>query len=178
MNLIDIILIIPLVWFTYRGFVKGFIIEATSLVALVGGIYAGMHFSYYASNLLNDTFPNMRDEYVTILAFAITFVIVVIVVFLIGRLVEKLINLIALGFLNRLAGAILGLLKAGVLLSIILVIINKVDDDLISAENKQNSMLYGPVEGIAPYLFYRIIELDFFRAGDSPEKPDEVIEDV
>ena len=52
MNILDIILIIPLAWFAYRGFTRGFIIELASLVARIAGIWAARHFSFCAADCL------------------------------------------------------------------------------------------------------------------------------
>jgi membrane protein required for colicin V production len=45
MNVIDIILIIPILWFGYQGFTKGMVISMATLLALGIGIWAGLQFS-------------------------------------------------------------------------------------------------------------------------------------
>ncbi len=40
MNLLDLLLLIPVVWLCIRGFSKGFIIELASLIGMVLGILA------------------------------------------------------------------------------------------------------------------------------------------
>jgi membrane protein required for colicin V production len=44
LNLLDIIILIPLLLFAYNGYKKGLIIEIATLIALVLGIYASIHF--------------------------------------------------------------------------------------------------------------------------------------
>ena len=44
-NLLDIILLIPLLLFAWNGYKKGFIIELASLAALVLGLYMAFFFS-------------------------------------------------------------------------------------------------------------------------------------
>ncbi|MCF8304558.1 MAG: CvpA family protein [Bacteroidales bacterium] len=151
MNLLDIIIAIPLIWLTYRGFTKGFIIEVASLAALILGIYYGLNFSDYAAGFLKANL-DIAEKYLPIISFAVTFIVVVIVVYFIGRILEKLINLVALGFLNQLAGAAFGLAKAAFLLSVVFFIINSLDTNhnLITNKTRANSYLYEPVESIVP----------------------------
>jgi len=159
MNIIDIIFIIPLAWFTYVGFKKGLIIELFSLVALILGIYAALHFSFYAENFLIANL-NINDQYIPIASFIVTFIIVVLLVFVLGKIIEKFINVLALGFLNKLAGSAFGLLKSALIISVVLILINNVNISLISEERKENSLLYRPVESIAPLLWSKMQDLD------------------
>lgn len=153
MNYFDIIFAVPLAWGIFRGFKKGLIIEVASLIAAVVGVWGAVHFSYFISDLLNLTSP-----YSPFISFAITFVIIVIIVFLIAKLIEKSINLLALGFLNKLAGAFFGFMKIAFLLSILLLIINKasVDKPLIPEEVQKGSLLYPPISAFAPYVIPKL----------------------
>lgn len=153
MNYLDIIFAVPLVWGIFRGFKKGLVIEVASLIAAVAGVWGAVHFSYFISDLMNLTSP-----YSPLISFAITFVIIVIIVFLIAKLIEKSINLLALGFLNKLAGAFFGFLKIAFILSILLLIINKasVDKPLIPEETQKGSILYPPMSVFAPYVIPKL----------------------
>jgi len=170
MNFLDIIFIIPIIWFAYQGFKRGLIIELASLAALILGIYAALYFSYYAENFLVNNM-NMDTEYVSIIGFIITFLIVVIIVYFIGKILEKVVNMVALGFLNKMTGGLFGILKAAVLISIVLLIINNFNDKFISKEKKENSFLYAPIAGIAPLLWQNLKDFD-------NEKIEELKEDV
>lgn len=172
MNFLDILFIIPLVWFAYQGFKKGLIVELASLVALILGIYAAMYFSGYAADFLVNNM-GVDSKYVPITSFILTFIVVVVIVHFIGKILEKLVNMVALGFLNKLAGSFFGILKAAVLISVVLLIINEFNDDLISRQKKKNSFLYEPISEIAPFLWNR---LEDFKFDDS--KIEELKEDV
>lgn len=167
MNWLDIVLAIPLLWFMYKGFRNGLIIELASLAALVLGIFVALHFSFYAKEFLIDNF-DIADNYLNIIAFAITFIIVAILVYLVGKIIHKLVSIVALGFLNRLAGGIFGLLKAALVLSVILYFLNGFDSSLIKAEVKENSFLYEPVESIVPMIIPRI-DLDNIHLPDEED---------
>ena len=176
MNVLDIIFLVPLIWFAYRGFNKGFIIELSSLVALVLGIYIAINFSGLTAGWLTDNF-NIGEKYLTIVAFIVTFVAVVFGVFMVGKILEKFIDVLLLGFINKIAGGAFGIVKAAFLISVILWIINSLDpgDYLIKQETREASMLYGPVESFAPTIIPKlkldkIDELDL----DLPN-PEEII---
>jgi membrane protein required for colicin V production len=175
MNYIDIILAIPIIWFAFQGFKRGFVVELASLAALILGIYAALHFSGFAVEFLHNNF-DINPDYIPVIAFIITFIIVVIVVHFIGKILEKIINMVALGFLNKLAGAIFGFLKAVLIISIIMLIINHFNEDFISKDKKNNSLLYNKIEGVAPALWMQIQEwdLDDSNLNDLKESVDDM----
>jgi len=169
MNWLDIVLAIPMLWFLYRGFRNGLIIELASLAALILGIYVALHFSFYVEGWLVENFE-IGEKYLYIISFALTFIIVAVLVFLAGKIIHKLVGIIFLGFLNRLAGGIFGLLKAALVLSVILYFVNGFDPGLIKADVKDSSVLYDPVESIVPFIIPR---LDLDQVGlPSTEKPE------
>ncbi|MCK5839556.1 MAG: CvpA family protein [Bacteroidales bacterium] len=153
MNILDIIFIIPIVWFAYRGFSKGLIIGITTLVALILGIYLSIRFSDIVAAFLMSNF-DWDEKYIPIISFAITFVGVVIVIYFLGKILEKFIDMIALGFINKLLGGVFGIVKAVVLLSVIIYIINSFDrqQKVFTEKLQQGSILYEPVESVVPRI--------------------------
>jgi membrane protein required for colicin V production len=153
MNYLDIILAIPLLWTLYKGFSKGFIIEVASLLAIILGVYGGIHFSYFVTDALH-----LTSSYSPLISFAITFILIVVVVYLLAKLLEKSVNLLALGFLNKLAGAFFALLKMAFILSVLLMFFNKLDAKvhIIPADAKQHSLLYYPVSALAPLIIPKL----------------------
>lgn len=154
MNWLDIVLAIPLLWFMYKGFRNGLIMELASLAALILGIFIALHFSIYAEEYLRENFE-IADKYLYIISFAITFIIVAVLLFLAGKIIHKLVSIIALGFLNRIAGGVFGFLKAVLVLSVILHFLNKFDTNssILKKDVKEKSHLYKPIESIVPMIF-------------------------
>jgi len=153
MNYLDIVLAIPLLWALYKGFTKGLVIEVASLIAIILGVYGAIHFSYFITNALH-----LTSSCSPLISFAITFLIIVIVVYLLAKMLEKSVNLLALGFLNKLAGAIFALLKIAFIVSVLLMFFNKLDSkvNIISEETKDHSLLYKPVSAFAPLIIPKI----------------------
>ena len=83
MNILDIILVIPIVLLAFAGFRKGLIKELASLVALILGIYFAVYFSDWTAGFLTQHF-DINQRYVFIIAFVLTFIGVVILVSLLG----------------------------------------------------------------------------------------------
>ncbi|RLD38056.1 MAG: CvpA family protein [Bacteroidetes bacterium] len=154
MNFIDIIIIIPLLWFTYKGFTKGLIIELATLIALLLGIYIAAHFSNYTADFLMDKL-DFHSEYMSIISFAITFVLVVVLVMLFGKSLEKVINILLLSFVNKMAGAAFGLIKVAFVISVLIMIMGNMslEEKIITKELKEGSLLYEPIKKIAPVVF-------------------------
>jgi membrane protein required for colicin V production len=85
----------------------------------------------------------------------LTFVLIVVLVQLLSRALDKLIKAVALGPFNRVAGLLFGVLKSAFIISIFLVILNGIDRRIpfIPEEHKQNSLLYQPLSRLAPAIF-------------------------
>ncbi len=154
MNFIDVILLVCIAWGVYRGFTRGFIIELASLLALVLGIWGAIRFSGLTADWLMRQFE-MTGRYLPVMAFAVTFLLIVIGVHLLARLIDGLVKAIALGLLNRLMGVVFGVFKVAFVLSIILVILNTIHRQIPFLPEKkiEESVLYGPCLKLAPAVF-------------------------
>ena len=168
MSYIDIILGLLLLLAAIYGFKKGFVYELASLVALILGIWGAVLFSDLVANYL-ETKLSWDFEYMNILSFLITFVLIVIVVHLVGIILNKLVNAIALGFLNHALGMVFGLLKVAFILSVLLFIYEKFDPhgNIISHEHREQSKVYEPVRSFAPSILPFMYKFDIRKA---PEK--------
>ncbi len=154
MNTIDLVFAILLLWSAYRGYTKGFIVQLATLAALLLGTLGAFLFSDITSSLIIKKFE-ISGQSLPIISFAVTFVVIVIGVHLFAKMLNKLIDAIALGIVNRLLGVLFSVLKIAFIVSIILVLINKADNkyNFISSETKENSLLYKPLSNFAPMIF-------------------------
>lgn len=154
MNYIDIALGILLIFAAIGGFKKGLIAEVASLAALILGIWGAIKFSYITSEFLVENF-NLQTDYLNLISFAVTFVVIVILVHIIGSAVTKMVDVVMLGFINKLAGLVFGIVKSALILSIILVVFDKIDEDvhILPEKTKANSRMYEPIRSFAPTIF-------------------------
>ncbi len=129
MNLLDILIAIPLLLSAWSGFKHGFVHELAGLVALVLGIYAGIYLSDPMANwLVNNT--DIQSQHVSIAAFGATFILVVIIVYLVGFVVSRMVKMLALSTINKAFGSVFAVVKAVVIWSVVLGILMRVNNDL------------------------------------------------
>ena len=154
MNYIDIVLAIILVLAAISAYRKGLIAEVASLAALVLGIWGAIKFSYITSEFLIENF-NLQTDHLNIISFVVTFIVIVILVHIVGNTVNKIVDTVMLGFVNKLAGLVFGVLKSALILSIILVVFDNIDEDvhILPQDIKAESRMYEPVRSFAPSIF-------------------------
>ncbi len=164
MNYIDIILGLLLLLAAIRGFNKGLVAEVASLAALILGIWGAIHFSHLTGDFLSDLF-DYKSKYMGLISFFVTFILIVVAVQIIGNVVDKIVKTLALGFLNRLAGILFGVLKTALILSVVLIVFDEVDENvgIIPSEKKAESQIYEPVRNLVPTIFPF---LDFWNSFD------------
>ncbi len=161
MAVIDIILAALLLYGFVRGLFKGLFVELASLVSLVAGVYGAIHFSYFVGDFLKDS-VNWDEKYIAIVAFAITFIVIVLVISLLGKLFTKIADFASLGILNKLLGGVFGALKIGLILSVLLIVFDKLNSTIpfVSKEATQDSILYKPVKELAPMIFPNFLKVE------------------
>lgn len=161
MAIIDIILGALILFGLIRGFMKGLFVEVASLVALVAGVYGAIHFSNFAAEFLLEK-VSWDEKYINIVAFAITFIIIVLAIALAGKALTKLANFAALGIINKLLGGVFGALKIGVILSVIVMVFDSLNNTIpfTSDEDLEDSILYEPVKSLAPTIFPNLLKKD------------------
>ena len=160
-NVIDLILGVSLLYGLINGFFKGFFVEVASLLGLICGVYGAIHFSHFTTSYFEQK-VEWDEQYINIIAFSVTFIFIVFVISLAGKALTKMANLIALGVLNKIFGGVFGVLKIGLILSIILMLFSNVNKTIPFVDQKDidESVLYEYVSCIAPYFYPVIINID------------------
>jgi membrane protein required for colicin V production len=153
LNYIDYIIIALLLLFLVLGYRKGIIVGLATIAALILGIYAAVNFSNYLDSTLMEHLRPSR-KWLPVISFCITFILVVIAVMLTAKLVEKLVDIAGMGFFNHLGGAILGLIKGVILISILVFVINSLDpkEKWFPGKVKKESFLYSHMAEVFPKL--------------------------
>lgn len=160
MGVIDIVLGALILFGLVRGFMKGLFVEVASLVALIAGVYGAIHFSNFAADFLQ-TKTEWNEKTISITAFAITFIVIVLAIALAGKALTKLADFAALGIINKLLGGLFGALKIAIVLSVVLNIFDKMNNTItfIDKENMEDSALYTPVKSLVPMIFPSILTI-------------------
>ncbi len=173
MSFIDIVFAILLGFAIYKGFKNGFFVEVASFVGLLLGIYFAIKSSHWIGELLSNLVPSWNSKYITITAFILTFIVVLIGIHLSAKILTKITNFAFLGSMNKIAGVIFSVLKTILALSTILFIVEKINIDnlIISKETRENSIFYNPIQNISKAI-YPTIEgwYDSFKSGVESEE--------
>lgn len=154
MFVIDLIIAVLLGYSLFKGLQKGLVVAVVSFVALLAGIYFALRFSFFARNLLMES-TQWNPNTITIAAFFITFIIVLLALYALGKVVTKMVDTLALGFVNKIAGAAFEGLKMVLIISVFLNLFQKINYNnlLLSEEKLDESIFYHPVEEVSQLVF-------------------------
>ncbi len=120
MNATDIIIGVILILGLISGIARGFVRGLFGLAGLVLGVMIAAGNYEHAARTVLAFMPDERLR--TILAFVVILLIVLVLFSLLGRLLSKAVHLAELGWMDRLAGAVLGLLTASILSGMLLML--------------------------------------------------------
>ena len=167
MNYFDYRLIVPVLYGLYRGFTKGLILELASLVALVAGIYGAMHFSSITFGYLSEVLE-VEATYLQLASYGLTFLLIVLTITLTGKILTMLVKLVALGFVNRLMGAVFGGIKALLILSVLLMFFDRLNNQfgIVKIEVLDASVLYSPILTQTQNIYPNVLE-EFEKQKDA-----------
>lgn len=154
MNYIDYIIIILLLISAVKGATKGFVYEIASLLALIAGVWGAIKFSGATETFLVQRL-DFTSKHIEIIAFAITFVLIIVLVHFIGKAVEKAVESVSLSGLNRLLGLLFSVVKTAFILGILVILIERLDESLpfLPEDDVQESSLYNPLKNVAVSTF-------------------------
>ncbi|AGA76937.1 CvpA family protein [Echinicola vietnamensis] len=119
MNTIDIVILILLAIGAYSGYRQGLFIGILSIVAFIIGLVFAFKFMHWGAELLATRVESLTFM-LPFISFLIIFLLVTITIRILALLVKKTLDLTILGTFDNFAGAILGLLKWGFMLSLLI----------------------------------------------------------
>ena len=160
MTVIDILFLIPLIFFLFQGFRKGVILELTTMVALIIAVIASLKLTYFCLSY----FPALKDKtpWVPYFAYIIVFLCFYILVYAIGKQLNQLIRSINLNIFNRIAGAALGVCKVIFIFSFLIWLTEQID--VIPLSIKEKSLSYKYFKDIAPAVISLVTSwMPFFK---------------
>jgi membrane protein required for colicin V production len=148
LSYIDIALIVLLIFGAYNGYKEGFLMGLFSVLAVLLGILGGFKLMGNAMVLLDQQF-NIDETVLPYIAFAVVFILVVVVVNLIGKSIRASLDEDFLGKADQSAGALLGIFKTAFMLSVGLWIIQSLKVNLPDKWT-ENAWLYPKLSVLAP----------------------------
>jgi membrane protein required for colicin V production len=94
----------------------------------------------------------LKSGNIKLIAYIVTFAIVVVLIFLLGRFITGVVKTDGLGIVNRLAGAVFGITKGLLIASFLFLLFSRIDprESIFTPSHKKGSVLYKPVSAVAP----------------------------
>ncbi len=145
--IIDIFFVLLLLLACFKGYSKGLIVALFSIIGFIAGLAAALKLSAYAAEKLSGSF-NTSGKWLPFVSFLLVFLAVVLLVNLGARLLQKSVEMIMLGWANRLGGILLFITLYSILLSIFL--FYAVQLHFLSAEAIAASVSYPYLQPVGP----------------------------
>ncbi len=124
--MIDIIFAILIIIAIVKGYQKGLIVALFSIIALVAGLAAAVKLSaVVAMYFQNNTTVTLK--WLPVLSFALVFIVVVFIVHLGGKLIQKTFEMALLGWANRIGGILLYIALYAIIFSICMFYLEKIN---------------------------------------------------
>lgn len=163
MNFIDIIILIILLFGLIKGIIRGFVLQLFSLLGILLGIYiAKMYIGTITFIIMQ--WVEIEAVYAKPIAYLLIFCVIILAAHMISKLLDKSIKISLLKWMNKSLGALLGLFKYALVLSILLNAFQVIDSKgrIIKQEKKNNAALYHPVLNIVPKVM-PFVNTDFLE---------------
>lgn len=164
MNILDIIILICFIPALVQGIRKGFISQVVAIVSIVAGVYLSFEFSELVSAWISQYIEG-SEQVLKITAFALILIAVIAGLTVFGKLIEKMVKIVMLGWLNRLLGALFSMLKCALIVGLVIMVFNSLNGSFhfVDEAKLAESTLYPPLKSFAYNVFPYLKELIFWK---------------
>ena len=145
--ILDLIFAVVIVLAMLKGYQRGLIVGLFSLVAVIIGLAAAMKLSTVAAGYIGKT-VKISQEWLPVISFAIVFILVVLLIRLGANAIERTVEVVMLGWLNKLGGILLYAVIYTIVFSVLLFYAEQIK--LVKAETIQQSVVYSFVQPWGP----------------------------
>ena len=173
--LIDLIFAVLMVLAVIHGYRRGLIAAVFSFVAIIIGLAAALKLSSVVANYLSHS-VNVSNRWLPVISFLIVFIVVVLLIRLGAKAIQKLTETMMLGWVNRLGGIIL---YSAIYITVFSILLFYADQlKIIKPETINKSITYsfiqpwGPkainsLASLIPFFKNMFTELEQFFSGIS-----------
>ena len=160
MGVIDIVIVCFFLPALFFGIKNGMVKQLVALAVIYFGIVLSLRFATPVSQWVLEH-VKMTEFWAKAVSFILIFFAVALVLSLFGRIIEKIIKITLLGWLNKLLGVAFGLLVTALILGVVIVLFDTVNIrfGLVKGDILDNSLLYGAVKDFAYFVFPYLKEL-------------------
>jgi membrane protein required for colicin V production len=104
--ILDILFVVLLVLAAFKGYRRGLIVGIFSFIAIIIGLAAAIKLSTVVAGYIGST-VNVSNEWLPVISFAVVFILVVLLVRLGANAIQRTVEVVMLGWVNRIGGIIL-----------------------------------------------------------------------
>ena len=158
MTVIDIIILVLLALAVFKGIKDGLVRQVGGIAGLILGIFLAGRFSAMLAEWLHQ-WLNASENVVKAVSFAAIIIIVCLCMYLLGRLLEKIIKITTLDWINRLLGVLLSVCTVVLLIGALISLIEYVNTTWFvlipperMAEAKSVQIISSITDAVFPYL--------------------------
>lgn len=151
----DYLVLIVVLVFALTGLISGIIKQVFGILAIISGFVIGTALLGTAVQIFNE-FIELTPVVSVILCFSILFICIWLIVIAIGKFVVKVISMAFLRWVDRLLGALLGIFKGLLVVSIAILILNFMPVTQEFLESTRSSLLYNFTSKVAPMTYNQL----------------------
>jgi membrane protein required for colicin V production len=144
---LDLVFAVILVLAVLKGYQRGLIIGLFSLVAVIIGLAAALKLSTVVAGYIGQA-VKVSEEWLPLISFVVVFLIVLLLIRLGAKAIEKTFEVVLLGWVNKLGGIILYAAIYTIVLSVLLFYAEQMK--LLQQETIEKSMTYSFVQPWGP----------------------------
>lgn len=145
--ILDLTFAVVIVLAVFRGYQRGLIVGLFSLIAVIIGLAAAMKLSAVAAGYIGKA-VKISQEWLPVVSFIIVFIIVVLLIRLGANAIERTVEVVMLGWLNKLGGILLYTVIYTIVFSVLLFYAEQIK--LIQPEIIRQSVVYSFVQPWGP----------------------------
>ena len=147
--IIDIIALVLIVMAIFKGLRNGLVVAIFSLLAFIIGLLAAIKLSTVVADYLGEN-VNVSQRWLPVLAFALVFIVVVLLVRLGAKAIEGVLKVAMLGWINRIGGVVLYIVLYLFIFSILLFYLEQLN--IIKPSTIESSVTYEHIKPIGPAI--------------------------
>lgn len=145
--LLDIVFAVVMVLVIIKGYQRGLVVGLFSLVSVIIGLAAAVKLSAAVAGYIGEA-VKVSEEWLPVIAFAVVFIVVVILIRLGANAIEKAVEVVMLGWLNKLAGILLYVTIYTIVFSVLLFYAEQIK--LIQPATIEKSLTYSYIQPWGP----------------------------
>jgi len=145
--ILDLIVVAILILAIIKGYQRGLIIGVFSFVAIIIGLAAAIKLSAVIAGYIGKA-VKVSDQWLPVISFAVVFIVVLLLVRLGAKAIQRTVEIGMLGWINRLGGILFYTIIYVTVFSIILFYAEQIK--LLQPETKKKSITYSYVHPLGP----------------------------